>query len=95
MNPITILIWVSILGMILCFGYEFHRVAAECGYHGIEAFKFSYWFFFRDGRGKVNEIMSSNCNFYDKWQDVARALYERKEDYLCGHIPQEVFWSDV
>ena len=94
MNPVIIM-WICILGMLVCIGYEFYHVAAECGYHGIEGFRFSYWFFFQDGRSRVNEIMSSNYNFYVKWQDVARALYERKGDYLCGHIPQEEFWSDV
>jgi len=95
MNLTTILIWICILGMIACSGYEFYHVAAECGYHGIEGFRFSYWFFFQDGRSRVNEIMSSNCNLYENWQDAARALYERKEDYLCKHTLQEVFWSDV
>ena len=90
----TILIWICILGMIACFGYEFCRVAAECGYHGIEAFKFSCWFFFQDGIGKVNTIMNSNC-FYDKWQDAARALYEKsiEDSWLCGNISQEFFWQ--
>jgi len=94
MDPIIIM-WICILGMLVCIGYEFYHVAAECSYHGIEGLRFSYWFFFQDGRSRVNEIMNSNCNFYDKWQDAARALYERKENYLCGHIPQEGFWSDV
>jgi len=81
--------------MLICIGYEFYHVAAECGYHGIEGFRFSYWFFFQGGRSRVNEIMSSNCNLYENWQDAARTLFERKENYLCGHILQEGFWSDV
>ena len=65
--------------MLICIGYESYHVAAECGYHGIEGFRFSYWFFFQGGRSKVNEIMSSNCNLYENWQDAARTLFERKE----------------
>jgi len=51
MNPIIIM-WICILGMLVCIGYEFYHVAAECGYHGIEGFRFSYWFFFQMGDPK-------------------------------------------
>jgi len=94
MDPVIIM-WICILGIIICIGYEFYHVAAECGYHGIEGFRFSYWFFFQDGRREVNEIMGSNCNFYEKWQDAARALYEKSiaESWLCGYIGREDFWQ--
>lgn len=94
MDPIIIM-WICILGMLVCIGYEFYHVAAECGYHGIEGFRFSYWFFFQDGRSRVNEIMSSNCNFYVKWQDAARALYEKSmaDSCLSRNIGQEDFWQ--
>jgi len=94
MNPVIIM-WICILGMLVCIGYEFYHVAAECGYHGIEGFRFSYWFFFQGGRGKVNEVMGWNCSLYDKWQDVAQALYDKSIDdsWLCGNIGQEEFWQ--